>query len=67
LTCHWFQRKRTLHLVFICKRFLSRLRAGQLKSYRVSTGFVHVNVIAVVKNVQYLAVAFHSSIHRGKR
>ena len=46
---------RTLRLMFICKLFQSRLQAGQLKFYGVSTGLVHVKTIAVfITHVQYL-------------
>jgi len=35
-----------LAMVFICKLFQSNLQVGQLKSYGVSTGLVHVKMIA---------------------
>jgi len=55
-------------MVFICKLFESNLQVGKLKSYGVSTGLVHVKMIAVfITNVQYLAVTLLSKIRRGKR
>jgi len=55
-------------MVFICKLFQSNLQVGQLKSYGVPTGLVHVKMIAVfITNVQYLAETLLSKIRRGKR
>jgi len=57
-----------LAMVFICKLFQSNLQVGQLKSYGVPTGLVHVKMIAVfITNVQYLAETLLSKIRRGKR
>jgi len=56
-----------LAMVFICKLFQSNLQAGQLKSYGISTGLVHVKMIAVfITNVQYLAETLLSKICHGK-
>jgi len=44
------------------------LQAGQLKLYGVSTGLIHVTVIAVfVAHVQDLAETLLSQMRRGKR
>jgi len=57
-----------LAMVFICKLFQSNLQVGQPKSYGVSTGLVHVKMIAVfITNVKYLAETLLSKIRRGKR
>jgi len=41
--------------LFICKFFQRKLQVGQVKSYDVSTGLVHVKTIAVLtEHVQYL-------------
>jgi len=43
-------------MLFICKLFQSSLQVGQLRSYDVSTGLMHVKPIAVfITRVQYLA------------
>jgi len=45
-----------LEMVFICKLFQRSLQVGQLKSYGVSSGLVHVKTIEVfITVVQYLA------------
>ena len=50
-----------LAMVFICKLLQSNFQVGQLKFYGVSTGLVHVKMIAVfITNVQYLAESFLS-------
>ena len=53
-----------LSMVFICKLFQSNWQVGQLKSYGVSTGLVHVKMVAVfITNVQHLAETLLSKIH----
>jgi len=55
-------------MVFICKIFQCNLQVGQPKSYGVSTGRVHVKIIAVfITNVHYLAETLLSKIRSGKR
>jgi len=54
-------------MVFICKLFQSNLQVGQLKSYGVSTGLVHVKAIMLfIMHVQYLVETLLSKIRRGK-
>jgi len=54
-------------MVFICKLFQRRLQVGRFKSYGVTTGLVHVKIIAVfITGVQYLAETFLRKIRRGK-
>jgi len=56
-----------LKMVFICKLFQSNLQVGQLKSYGVSTGLVHVKAIMLfIMHVQYLVETLLSKIRRGK-
>jgi len=55
-------------MLFVCKLFQSSLQVGQLKSYGISTGLVHVKTIAVFfSGVQYSAESLLSKIRRGKR
>jgi len=57
-----------LVMLFVCKLFQSSLQVGQLKSYGISTGLVHVKTIAVFfSGVQYSAESLLSKIRRGKR
>jgi len=55
-------------MVFICNLFQRNLQVGQLKSHGVSTGLVHVKMIAVfITNVQYFPETLLSKIRRRKR
>jgi len=57
-----------LAMVFICNLFQRNLQVGQLKSYGVFTGLVHVKMIAVfITNVQYFPETLLSKIRRRKR
>jgi len=54
-------------MVLICELFQISLHVGQLKSYGISTSFVHVKMIMMfITNVQYLAETFLNNICRGK-
>jgi len=56
-----------LAMVLICELFQISLHVGQLKSYGISTSFVHVKMIMMfITNVQYLAETFLNNICRGK-